>query len=436
MASEWPNCRLEELASPSSGSIAIGPFGSRLKADCYVSEGVAVIRGTNLGRGRTLGGEFVFITPEKAKELGNANLQPDDLVFPHRGAIGEVGIVPIDGKSYALSTSLMKIRLDPTKATPDFLYYYFRSKVGREELLKNASQVGTPGIATPLKSLRECTVPCPSVAEQRRVAEVLRSLDGRVDSLQQTNATLEAIAKALFKSWFVDFDPVRAKAEGHEPEGMDAATAALFPSEFEDSELGQIPKGWRISRFDHEFDFTMGQSPPGSTYNKDRIGAPFFQGCTDFGAVFPSERVYCSQPARFARAGDVLMSVRAPVGALNIASVDCSIGRGLCAIRHKSGSTGLTHQFVSACMARIERAAGEGALFNSLSKQQLASLPVLVANIDVTEAMASLMDALTKRRIEAARQMAQLGELRDILLPHLISGKLRIGHESVTSDEG
>lgn len=272
--------------------------------------------------------------------------------------------------------------------------------------------------------------------DQIEIGDLYFDISSQIENLRKTSATLEAIAQGLFKSWFVDFDPVRAKAEGREPEGMDAATAALFPSGFEDSELGPIPKGWSISRFDHEFDFTMGQSPPGSTYNKDRIGAPFFQGCTDFGEVFPSERVYCSQPTRFARAGDVLMSVRAPVGALNIASVDCSIGRGLCAIRHKSRSTGLTYRFVSACMARIERAAGEGALFNSLSKQQLASLPVLVANTDVTEAVVSLLDALTERRIEAALQTAQLGELRDTLLPRLISGKLRTGHESVTSADG
>ena len=324
--------------------------------------------------------------------------------------------------------------MDEQRACKDWLHYLMRTREYRAWVVGSAS--GTTVKHTSPSRIESFSFPLPPITEQRAMAEILGVLDERIDNLRQTSATLEAIAQALFKSWFVDFDAVRAKSEGREPKGMDAATAALFPSGFEDSELGPIPQGWSISRFDHEFDFTMGQSPPGSTYNKGRIGAPFFQGCTDFGEVFPSERVYCSQPTRFTRAGDVLMSVRAPVGALNIASVDCSIGRGLCAIRHKSRSTGLTHQFVSACMARIERAAGEGALFNSLSKQQLASLPVLVANTDVTEAVASLLDALTERRIEATLQTAQLGELRDTLLPRLISGKLRTGHESVTSAEG
>lgn len=207
---------------------------------------------------------------------------------------------------------------------------------------------------------------------------------------------------------------------------MDAATAALFPSEFEDSELGPIPKGWRTESFDREFDFTMGQSPPGSTYNQDGVGVPFFQGSTDFGDVFPAERVFCTQPTRFARAGDLLMSVRAPVGALNIANVDCSIGRGVCAIRHRSGSTGFTQQSVQACLARIENAAGEGALFKSLSKKQLADLMVVVADVPVVDAMISLLEPLAARRIAGARQAQRLAELRDTLLPRLISGKLRL----------
>jgi len=313
---------------------------------------------------------------------------------------------------------------DEGRVRKDWLHYLMRTDQYRAWVVGSAS--GTTVKHTSPSRIESYSFVVPPVDQQEAAAELLDALEQRVSNLRQTNATLEAIAQALFTSWFVDFDPVRAKAEGREPEGTDAATAALFPGEFEDSELGTIPKGWAIARFDREFDFTMGQSPPGSTYNVERSGIPFFQGCSDFGDVFPAERVYCSQPTRFARAGDLLMSVRAPVGALNIAGADCSIGRGLCAIRHKSGSTGLTEEFVKACLARIENAAGEGALFNSLSKQQLASLPVLVSDNAITDAMASFLDPLTSRRIAAAQQAEQLVALRDTLLPRLISGKLRL----------
>ena len=306
----------------------------------------------------------------------------------------------------------------------DWLHYLMRTDQYRAWVVGSAS--GTTVKHTSPSRIESYSFVPPPVEQQEAAAELLGALEQRVSNLRQTNATLEANAQALFKSWLVDFDPVRAKAEGREPEGMDAAAAALFPSEFEDSELGQIPLGWHVASFATQFEFTMGQSPPGSTYNTDRIGVPFFQGCTDFGDVFPAERVYCSQPTRFAKSGDVLMSVRAPVGALNIASDDCSIGRGLCAIKHKSRSTAFTYQYVKACMARIEKAAGEGALFSSLSKQQLATLPVLAPRDSIIDALVSMLDPLAERMIVNAVQAASLTSLRDTLLPRLISGKLRL----------
>ena len=137
------------------------------------------------------------------------------------------------------------------------------------------------------------------------------------------NETLEATARAIFKSWFVDFDPVRAKAEGGDP-GLPDDVAALFPDSFEDSELGEIPMGWNPSNIGlAEFDLTMGQSPPGETYNETGNGLPFFQGRRDFGFRYPSNRVYCAAPQRLADHGDTLVSVRAPVGDVNMAMERC-----------------------------------------------------------------------------------------------------------------
>lgn len=268
MSSDWPVFSVDDIKAPRSGSIAIGPFGSRMKSDCYVSDGIRVVRGTNLTGGRSFSGDFVFITPEKAEELNSANLLPNDLVFPHRGAIGEVGIVPDDGERYVLSSSLMKLTCAADRAHPDFIYYFFKSEAGRFELLKNASQVGTPGIGQPLSSLKQIKLKLPPVDEQRSIAAALRALDDRIALLRETNATLEAIAQALFKSWFVDFDPVRAKQQGLPPVGMDEATAALFPDSFEDSKLGLVPKGWRMVALADAFEIN-----PSRSLKKGAIGA-------------------------------------------------------------------------------------------------------------------------------------------------------------------
>lgn len=247
MSSEWPIVSISELAATKPGSMAVGPFGSRMKADLYVPSGVRVIRGNNLSGGREPEGDYVHVSEKTADALLSCCLKPGDLVFPHRGNIGQVGITPDDGRRYMLSTSLMKLSPNREKADPLYLMYFFKSTVGRAALLMNASQVGTPGIATPLKSLRGIRLPLPPLPIQNEIADTLSKLDDRITLLRETNATLEAIAQALFKSWFVDFDPVHAKQQGRAPEGMDEATAALFPDSFEESELGLVPRGGEFS---------------------------------------------------------------------------------------------------------------------------------------------------------------------------------------------
>lgn len=179
MTSRWRTVALEEIAAPVKNAVAIGPFGSRMKKELYVERGVPVIRGTNISGSRAFQGDFVYVSESSADELKRANVSEGDLVFPHRGAIGEVGIVPAGTQRYMLSTSLMKFTCDQEQVDPLFLFYFFRSTKGRYELLKNASQVGTPGIARPLESLRSVQLELPPLPEQRRIAHILGMLDDK-----------------------------------------------------------------------------------------------------------------------------------------------------------------------------------------------------------------------------------------------------------------
>lgn len=265
---EWPVVKLEEVSSDEPGAIAIGPFGSRMKSDVYTLSGVPVIRGTNISTSRAWKNEWVYVSDDFADGLPNCNVREGDLVFPHRGSIGEVAIIPDDRDRYMLSTSLMKFRPDPNKVSPLFLFYYFRSDTGRAEIMQYSSQVGTPGIGQPLTSLRQFQVPIPPREEQERVAATLSTLDDKIELNRRMNETLEEMARALFKSWFVDFDPVHAKAtlkrKHHATtpshwgsdwtveraraylDRMDPNIAALFPDSCVDSDLGPIPAGWEV----------------------------------------------------------------------------------------------------------------------------------------------------------------------------------------------
>lgn len=276
MSTNWVPMKIDDIKAPVDGAIAIGPFGSRMKAEVYTLSGVPVIRGTNISDTRGFQGEFVFVSDETANSLRNCNVYADDLVFPHRGAIGEVGIVPKDGKRYMISTSLMKLTCDLKKVVPLFLFYYFRSPVGRFELLKNASTVGTPGIGQPLTTLKSITINLPNLSIQRRIADILCTLDDKIELNRQMNETLEAMARRLFRSWFIDFDPVHAKAAARREfpsldnaelsrralPNMSPEIAELFPDTFQDSPLGPIPKGWKAGTVPDAIDINPTRSIP------------------------------------------------------------------------------------------------------------------------------------------------------------------------------
>ena len=196
-----------------------------------------------MGHGRWIDGDFVYVTPEKADALFSNCARPGDIVFTQRGTLGQVALVPKNGPDrYLISQSQMKLTVDVEKADANFLYYMFTSAEQQDYIRQNAIQTGVPH--TNLGILRNTPLTLPPLVAQKVIAAVLGALDDKIELNRRMNATLEAMAQALFQSWFVDFDPVRAKLDGRQPAGLAPATAALFPDSFHDSPLGHIPTGW------------------------------------------------------------------------------------------------------------------------------------------------------------------------------------------------
>ena len=274
-------------------------------------------------------------------------------------------------------------------------------------------------------------VPLPPLPEQRRIAEILGALDDKIELNRRTNETLEQIARALFQSWFVDFDPVRAKMDGRwrrdeSPPSLSADLYDLFPDRLVPSEFGEIPEGWTVQPLGDSYHLTMGQSPPGSTYNDDGNGFPFFQGNADFGFRYPSNRRYCTAPTRMADANDTLVSVRAPVGAVNMAWERCCIGRGLSALRHRSGSSSFTYYAVQALQGEVQQYEHTGTVFGSINRRQFEALPTLepAAGVVTTfQRMVSDNDVQIRENVSESRTLVAL---RDSLLPKLVGGGLRV----------
>lgn len=274
MANNWKEITIEELQAPKKGAIAMGPFGSRIKTENFVDSGVPIIKGAQLHGTFLNDVSFDYLTQEKADELSSSKAFRGDIVITHRGTIGQVSVIPFNSKfeTYIVSQSQLKVSLNTDLVNPYFVAYFLNSHLGQHRLLANASQVGVPAIAKASTSIKQILVPVPELDVQNQIVENLLNVDNKIALNRQTNQTLEHMAQALFKSWFVDFDPVidNALAAGNDiPEALLKRAEMrkqaqqlpnfksvpddireLFPDEFEHSHEpsvgveGWVPRGW------------------------------------------------------------------------------------------------------------------------------------------------------------------------------------------------
>jgi len=368
-----------------------------------------------------------------------------DVLFSYETRLGEAALMS-RGIRACLGRRMGLLRPDTNKVDPGFLLFaYLGPDFQREIRARTNSGATVDRIA--LKELPQFPIRIPRLAEQKSIAHILGSLDDKIELNHQMNATLEVMAQALFKSWFVDFDPVidnalaagnpipeslhdRAetrKALGDKHKPLPEAIQKQFPSRFVFSEeMGWIPAGWSQSNVGEKFEVTMGQSPPGDTYNQNGEGLPFFQGRADFGFRYPSNRVFCSALKRFASKGDTQVSVRAPVGDVNMAAEYCCIGRGVSATRHKSGSRSYTYYSMLQLREHLNVYEAEGTVFGSINQKDFKALPQLSVPLSLVQEFESHAGSLDGKIKSGAESICCLTQLRDTLLPKLLSGEPRI----------
>lgn len=240
---------LEMLAAPSPNAMATGPFGSSIGTKTFRESGVPVIRGSNLSAEvgtRLIDERLVFIDPELADQFHRSAVKEGDLVFTCWGTVNQVGLIDKRARydRYIVSNKQMKLTPDAEKVIPLYLYYWFSSPFGQADIRSISIGSSVPGFN--LGQLRKMKVLLPSMEEQRGIVSILGSLDDKVDLNRRTNATLHAMARAIFKDWFVEFGPTRAKVEGRAPY-LSPDVWALFPGRL--NQEGK-PEGWKVGRLD------------------------------------------------------------------------------------------------------------------------------------------------------------------------------------------
>ncbi|MEZ9825342.1 hypothetical protein OAS_00485 [Vibrio cyclitrophicus ZF65] len=347
-----------------------------------------------------------------------------DILFSYETRLGEVAMMPA-GITACLGRRMGLLRPDRSKILPEYLLYAYQSPAF-QETIRSKTIHGATVDRIALKELPSFQIQVPPLSVQEKIVNVLKGYDRKLMLNSETNQTLEQMAQAIFKSWFVDFDPVKAKMNGELPKGMDAATASLFPEKLVESELGLIPEGWEASCMGEHFNITMGQSPKGETYNEEGEGIAFFQGRRDFGFRYPDVRVFTTDPKRYAKAGDTLISVRAPVGDKNMAAIDCCIGRGVAAIKHNSDSRSFTYAFMSHIEKKLGDSGSSGTVFSSINQKELKKVSFVAPPPELIEAFHKLLDPIDQKVEVLSGEIESLSSLRDTLLPKLLSGEINL----------
>lgn len=434
MSSEWQKTTLGAICDAQGGAIQTGPFGSQLHTSDYKEIGIPVVMPTNIGDGGIATDGIARIDQEDVERLQQHKLQIDDIVFSRRGDVTKNALIRPHEVGWLCGTGCLKVRLGKQSlANAKFISYCLRLPETKDWLIRHAVGATMPNLNTAILSAVPVTLP-PLYAQQD-IAAVLGALDERITLLRETNATLEAIAQALFKSWFVDFDPVRAKMAGRAPEGMDEATAALFPDALEVTELGLVPKGWRQRPVYETADFINGAAYKAFNPNGERRGLPIIK-IAELKAGVTSQTAYSyveMPPKYLIETADILFSwsgnpdtsIDTFVWAHAPAWLNQHIFRVL--PQQKSERAYLLQMLrylkpVFAELARNKQTTGLG----HVTVADLKRLTFVWPDGGVMRAFDEVVGRIQQRILTNEQQAISLAALRDALLPRLISGQLRL----------
>ncbi|MGS7761402.1 restriction endonuclease subunit S, partial [Escherichia coli] len=387
--------------------------------------------------------DLVPINEEKEQQFF---LKDGDLLFARQSLVlsgaGQCSIFLGNKTRTVFESHLIRCRLDQTRFNPDFYFYFFRSPDGRRTIEAIVEQgAGASGIRG--SDLVNVQVPTPSKIYQDEAANLLVGIDDRITLLRETNATLEAIAQVLFKSWFIDFEPVRAKAEGLEPEGMDATTAALFPDSFEESELGMVPRGWIASTLDAVSDVGIGKTPPRKetqwfSESSDDMQWVSIRNMGGSGVFLTETSEYLTAEAvsrfnvRRVPRNTVMLSFKMTIGRVAITSSEMTTNEAIAHFKLTDKSP-LTSEYIYLHLRNFDYStlSSTSSIADAVNSKTVKAIPILIPSADVAAEFQRTVSVIFERIKTVQLQAQTLIELRDTLLPRLTSGQLRLPEAEV-----
>lgn len=383
--------------------IAMGPFGSNIKVSCFVDSGVPVLNGSNLEGFSLSEKAFRYVTEEKADSLNKANAHRGDIVITHRGTLGQIVFIPQDSRydRYVISQSQFRVRCND-KVLPEYLVYYFHTPIGQYKLLSNASQVGVPALARPSSTFQQIEVTLPELSIQKRVVEIITTIQRKIENNQELNDNLEQQAATYFQELFINnANPM-----------WQISTI---------SDLGTVVGGSTPSKTKPEYYTNNGIAwitPKDLSINKSKFISHGENDITELGLKNSSATVMPK--------GTVLFSSRAPIGYIAIASNEVTTNQGFkSVIPYSEIGTAFVYFFLKHSLPVIESAAS-GSTFKEISGSAMKNIPAIIPDRNTLDQFNSFCAPIFAQQKILEEQNHSLAMLRDSLLPKLMSGAIGI----------
>ena len=403
---EWKHYKMDELIE----EISMGPFGSDVKKEFYVDNGVPILNGSNLQGFKIQEDSFGYLTKEKADSLKKCNAHRGDIIVTHRGTLGQIVYVPVNSKydRYVISQSQFRFRCKADLVDVQYLVYYFHTREGQYKILANASQVGVPALARATSTFRLIDIKLPPLNDQRRIASILSSLDRKIELNNKINADLEEMAQAIFKNWFVDFEPFK-------------------DGKFVDSELGMIPEGWKVGSPYEYVKVVYGAPYKSAKFNDNGEGLPLIRirDLKDCNPQFYTPELL--PQTEYVNMGDIVAGMDAEFVPHIWKGKTGLLNQRVCKLMPQQ--TSISNLFVLYLMKpelEFVQSYKTGTTVSHLGKADIDKFVVVLPPLEVVEECSKLLDSILQRIKNISAESRNLSTLRDTLLPRLMSGEIEI----------
>lgn len=403
---EWKHYKMDELIE----EISMGPFGSDVKKEFYVDNGVPILNGSNLQGFKLKEDSFGYLTKEKADSLKKCNAHRGDIIVTHRGTLGQIVYVPVNSKydRYVISQSQFRFRCKADLVDVQYLVYYFHTREGQYKILANASQVGVPALARATSTFRLIDIKLPPLDDQRRIASILSSLDRKIELNNKINADLEEMAQAIFKNWFVDFEPFKG-------------------GKFVDSELGMIPEGWKVGSPYEYVKVVYGAPYKSAKFNDNGEGLPLIRirDLKDCNPQFYTPEIL--PQTEYVNMGDIVAGMDAEFVPHIWKGNTGLLNQRVCKLMPQQ--TSISNLFVLYLMKpelEFVQSYKTGTTVSHLGKADIDKFVVVLPPLKVVEECSKILDSILQRIKNISAESRNLSTLRDTLLPRLMSGELEV----------